>query len=81
MQYENYAGHLSNPGEDHWKARCAAYLTDLGNKAFCLRKPRVLQTKMTGEVIQVELTLNQLDIKETANCIIGQLRGRISSIK
>jgi hypothetical protein len=39
------AGHLSNPGKDHWKAleRCVGYLTDQGTKALCLRKPRVLQ--------------------------------------
>jgi hypothetical protein len=39
------AGHLSNPGEDYWKAleRCVGYLTDQGTKALCLKKPRVLQ--------------------------------------
>jgi hypothetical protein len=40
------AGHLSNPGEHHWKAleRCVGYLTDQGFKALCLRKPRVLKS-------------------------------------
>jgi hypothetical protein len=40
------AGHLSNPGEAHWKAleRCVGYLTDQGSKALCLRKPRILQS-------------------------------------
>jgi hypothetical protein len=30
------AGHLSNPGEDHWKAleRCVGYLTDQGTKTL-----------------------------------------------
>jgi hypothetical protein len=39
-------GHLSNPGEDHWKAleRCVGYLTDQVTKALCLRKPRILQS-------------------------------------
>jgi hypothetical protein len=39
-------GHLSNPGEEHWKAleRCVGYLTSEGTKPLCLRKPRVLQT-------------------------------------
>jgi hypothetical protein len=40
------AGHLSNPGEEHWKAleRCVGYLTSKGTKTLCLRKPRVLQS-------------------------------------
>jgi hypothetical protein len=40
------AGHLSNPGEEHWKAleRCVEYLTSEGTKSLCLRKPRVLQS-------------------------------------
>jgi hypothetical protein len=40
------AGHLSNPGEEHWKAleRCVGYLTIEGTKPLCLRKPRVLQS-------------------------------------
>jgi hypothetical protein len=40
------SGHLSNPGEDHWKVieRCVGYLTDQGPKALCLRKPRILQS-------------------------------------
>ena len=40
------AGHLSNPGEEHWKAleRCVGYLTSEGTKPLCLRKPRVLQS-------------------------------------
>jgi Reverse transcriptase (RNA-dependent DNA polymerase) len=39
------AGHLSNPGEEHWKAleRCVGNLTSEGTKPLCLRKPRVLQ--------------------------------------
>jgi hypothetical protein len=39
-------GHLSNPGEEHWKAldRCVGYLTSEGTKPLCLRKPRVLQS-------------------------------------
>jgi hypothetical protein len=38
------AGHLSNPGAEHWKAleRCVGYLTDTGTQPLCLRKPRVL---------------------------------------
>jgi hypothetical protein len=38
------AGHLSKPGEEHWKAleRCVGYLTSEGTKPLCLRKPRVL---------------------------------------
>jgi hypothetical protein len=40
------AGHLSNPGVEHWKAleRCVGYLTSEGTKPLCLRKPRVLQS-------------------------------------
>jgi hypothetical protein len=40
------AGHLSNPGEDHWKAleRCVGYLAGERIKPLCLRKPRVLQS-------------------------------------
>jgi hypothetical protein len=39
-------GHLSNPGEEHWKVleRCVGYLTSEGTKPLCLRKPRVLQS-------------------------------------
>jgi hypothetical protein len=38
-------GHLSNPGEDHWKAleQCVGYLAGEGTKSLCLRKSRVLQ--------------------------------------
>jgi hypothetical protein len=64
------AGHLSNPGEDHWKAleRCVGYLVSgEGTEALCLRKPRVLQSitdcdldyakdRMTGEAFQDEST-------------------------
>jgi hypothetical protein len=59
------AGHLSNPGEDHWKSleRCVGYLAGEGTKPLCLRKPRVLQSisdcdsttprmRMTGEAFQ-----------------------------
>jgi hypothetical protein len=37
------AGHLSNPGAEHWKAlkQCVGYLTDTGTQPLCLRKPRV----------------------------------------
>jgi hypothetical protein len=40
------AGHLSNPGEEHWKAleRCVGYLTSEGTTPLRLRKPRVLQS-------------------------------------
>jgi hypothetical protein len=40
------AGHLSNHGEEHWKAleRCVGYLTSEETKPLCLRKPRVLQS-------------------------------------
>jgi hypothetical protein len=40
------AGHLSNPGEEQWKAleRCVGYLTSEGTKPLCLRQPRVLQS-------------------------------------
>jgi hypothetical protein len=40
------AGHLSNPGTEHWKAleQCDRYLTDTGTQPLCLRKPRVLQS-------------------------------------
>jgi hypothetical protein len=40
------AGHLSNPGEDHWNAleRCVGYLAGEGTKPLCLRKSRVLQS-------------------------------------
>jgi hypothetical protein len=40
------AGHLSNPGVEHWKAleRCVGYLTSEGTKPLCLRKPRGLQS-------------------------------------
>jgi Reverse transcriptase (RNA-dependent DNA polymerase) len=40
------AGHLSNPGQDHWKTlgKFVGYLTDQGTKSLCLRKPRVLQS-------------------------------------
>jgi hypothetical protein len=40
------AGHLCNPGEEHWKEleRCAGYLTSEGTKPLCLRKPSVLQS-------------------------------------
>jgi hypothetical protein len=32
------AGHLSNPGEEHWEAleRCVGYLTSKGTKPLCL---------------------------------------------
>jgi hypothetical protein len=40
------AGHLSNPGAEHWKTleRCVRYPTDTGTQPLCLRKPRVLQS-------------------------------------
>jgi hypothetical protein len=63
------AGHLSNPGAEHWKAleRCVRYLTATGTQPLCLRKPRVLQSisrcdsdyakdEMTGEAYQNEST-------------------------
>jgi hypothetical protein len=63
------AGHLSNPGEEHWKAleRCVGYLPSEGTKPLCLRKPRVLQSisdcdldyakdEMTAKVSQDRLT-------------------------
>jgi hypothetical protein len=63
------AGHLFNPGEEHWKAleRSVGYLTSEGTKPLCLRKPRVLQSisdcdldyakdEMTGKVSQDRLT-------------------------
>jgi hypothetical protein len=40
------AGHLSNPGTEHWRAleRCVGYLTSPGTQAVCLRKPRELRS-------------------------------------
>jgi hypothetical protein len=40
------AGHLSNPGMEHWRAleRNVGYLTSQGTQALYLRKPRKLRS-------------------------------------